>query len=156
MSADGSDKGMNGRDWERELKKIDRQLESVSDEALFPTKAAPSPAARAEVAGVQERTNTFGALARLTLVVLLGVGMLFWPYAARCGVGLFAYLGAVAAVGVGGVWSAVWTWRHRTARAHVLSLLLLLWGLTLGAIEILPRTGYAKPTLDHPALWSCQ
>lgn len=156
MSAQDSDGGMSKRDWEKELRKIDRQLESASDEALFPTKKAPSPAARSDVAAVQERTRTFGALARLTLVVLLGVGMLFWPYAARCGAGLLGYLGAVGVVVVGGVWSAVWTWRHRTARAHSLSLLVILWGLMLGAIEILPRVGYAKPTLDHPALWSCQ
>lgn len=147
---------MSDKNWDKELAKIDRSLESASDEALFPTKNASTPAARAEVVGVQTRTSTFGAVARLTLVVLLAVAMLFWPYAARCGAGLAGYLGAVVAVIGGGMWSALWTWRHRTARAHVLSLLLIVWGLVLGAIEILPRTRYAVPTLQHPALWSCQ
>ena len=32
--------------------------------------------------------------------------------------------------------------------AHVLSLLLILWGGVLGAIEVLPRIGYAKPDAD--------
>ena len=30
--------------------------------------------------------------------------------------------------------------------AHLLSLLLVMWGVVLGAIEVLPRIGYAKPT----------
>jgi hypothetical protein len=49
------------------------------------------------------------------------------------------------------VWSAVWTWRHKAARAHILSILLLAWGVMLGASEILPRVGYAKEVLT----WSC-
>ena len=47
-------------------------------------------------------------------------GSLFWPYGSRCGAGLAGYLGAVAVVIAGGVWSAVWTWRHRAGRAHTL------------------------------------
>jgi hypothetical protein len=144
------------RDWDKELAKIDRQLESASDETMFPTAPAKTPVARAEAVAQQEKTSTFGAVARLALVVALGVGMLFWPYGARCGLGLAAYLGAVGVLIGGGVWSALWTWRNRTARAHVLSLLVLLWGLVLGGMEILPRTGYAKPTLDHPAIWRCE
>jgi hypothetical protein len=46
-------------------------------------------------------------------------------------------------------------WRHRAAKAHTLSLLLVLWGLVLGAIDVLPRTGYAIPTQAHPAGWAC-
>ena len=146
---------MSDRNWEKEMQKIDRQLESVSDEALFPAKTAATPAARAEAVAAQARTSSWGAIARLTLVVILGVAMLFWPYGARCGLGLAAYLGAVGVLVGGGIWSAVWTWRQRTARAHVLSLLLILWGIVLGSIEILPRAGYARPTEQHPAMWSC-
>jgi hypothetical protein len=147
---------MSETNWDKELKKIDRQLEGLSDEALLPAKAAPSPAGKAAVIEKQQSTRTLGAFLRLSLSVALGAGVLFWPYAARCGPGLAAYLGAVAAVGVGGIWSAVWTWKHRTAKAHTLSILLVVWGLVLAAIEVLPRVGYAKPTLDHPAIWSCQ
>ena len=50
-----------------------------------------------------------------------------------------------------GLWSSVWTWRHRASKAHTLSLLIVLWGLVLGSIEVLPRIGYAKPDARHPA-----
>ena len=101
-------------------------------------------------------TTSFGVYARLTLAVAIGVGIIFWPYANRCGWGLAGYLGAVGAVVVSGAWSAVWTFRHRAGRAHVLALLLVLWGLVLAALDVLPRIGYAKPTLEHPAAWACE
>lgn len=144
------------RDWTKELAKIDKQLESVSDEALFPTKQGDAPQVKAERKAEQRATSSLPALARLGLSTLLGVAILFWPYDARCGVGAAAYLAAVAVVGVGGVWSAVWTWRHRTGRAHALALLLILWSLVLGAMDVLPRTGYAKPQIGHPLGWSCK
>ena len=147
---------MTDRDWSKELSKIDKQLESVSDEALFPTSQAKTPAAKAEVAAKQKGTSTLGVVLRLLLSVLLGVAILFWPYQARCGLGLAAYLVAVAVVAVSGGWSAVWSWRHRSARAHVVSLLVLLWGLMLGAYEVLPRIGYAKGDLNHPTTWGCK
>lgn len=146
---------MSDRDWDAEMKKIDKQMERVSDEAMFPTKGAPTPQAKATVVDQQRTTSTFGVFARLTLSVALGVGIVFWPYSARCGLGLAAYLGAVAALVVSGVWSSIWTWRHRSSRAHTLSLLLVLWGLLLGAIDVLPRAGYAVPTAAHPATWGC-
>jgi hypothetical protein len=143
-------------DWDAQLKKIDKQLESMSDSALIPAapKSAPA-AARAEVAAERTTTRTWGAFLRLALATALGVGILFWPYPTRCGFGLAGYLAAVTAIVAGGVWSSVWTWRHRTARAHVLSLLLILWGMVLGATELLPRVGYAKPDAARPAGWTC-
>src|SRR6187401_240471 len=45
------DRVMSGKDWNSELKKIDRMLEGASDEALLPAKNAPTPAARAEAVG---------------------------------------------------------------------------------------------------------
>jgi hypothetical protein len=81
--------------------------------------------------------------------------MVVWPYDVRCGVGLFGYLAAVIVVVTSGVWSSVWTWRHRASRAHTLSLLIVLWGLVLGSVEVLPRIGYAKPDVRHPATWTC-
>src|SRR5688572_16278270 len=147
---------MADKDWDRELAKIDKQLESVSDEQIFPKSAAKTTPQRQEIVEKQSRTSTFGVLLRLLLSVALGVGMLFWPYQARCGLGLLAYLLAVVVVVGAGGWSAVWAWRHRAGKAHVLSLLIMLWGAILGAQEILPRLGYAKPTLDHPSVWECE
>ncbi len=143
-------------DWDAELKKIDRQLESMSDSALIPAAPKGAPVgARAEVATERAATRTWGAFLRLALATALGVGILFWPYPKQCGVDLAGYLTAVSAVTLGGLWSGLWTWRHRTARAHVLSLLLVLWGLLLGAMEVLPRVGYAKPDATRPLGWSC-
>ncbi|MBK5187344.1 MAG: hypothetical protein JJD97_03815 [Gemmatimonadaceae bacterium] len=146
---------MAGNDWDKEMKRIDKQLESISDDALISTPGAKAPAEKARATEVKSSTSTFGVFARLMLAALLGLGMLFWPYSVRCGPGLFAYLFASAMVTVGGVWTAIWTWRHRSAQAHVLSLLLVVWGLVLAGIEVLPRVGYAIPTASHPATWTC-
>ena len=147
---------MVDRNWEKELAKIDKQLESVADEQLFPKSAAKTTSQQQAIVEKQSRTSTLGVMMRLLLTVALGIGMIFWPYQARCGLGLLAYLFAVVVlIGAGG-WSAVWAWRHRAGKAHVLSLLIMLWGGILGAQEILPRTGYAKPTLDHPSVWQCE
>ncbi len=146
---------MAGTDWDKEMKKIDKQLESISDEALISSAGAKTPVEKAKVAEVQRTTTTFGVFARLILAIALGVGMLFWPYSIRCGPGLFAYLFASGMVAIAGGWCAVWTWRHRASQAHVLSLLLIVWGLVLAGIEVLPRVGYAFPTTTHPATWMC-
>ena len=147
---------MSDKNWDLELKKIDRRLESVADEALLPAGNKPTPAAREQAKAVQRETSTLGVMARLVLSVILAVAMLFWPYDTRCGVGLFGYLGATALVASAGVWTAAWTWRHRSARGHVVSLLLMLWGVALAAAEVLPRVGYAAPTAERPATWMCK
>jgi len=159
---------MADRDWDKELAKVDKQLASLSDEALLgppptaPATGKPEPAAgkkarAAAPASVEPRaTSSWGVYARLTLSVLVGVAMVVWPYPARCGIGLAGYLAAVAVVTASGIWNSVWTWRHRAAKAHTLSLLIILWGLVLGSMEVLPRFGYAKPDANHPATWACQ
>lgn len=152
---------MAGRDWDKELAKVDKQLASLSDDELragskpvAPAKGTPS---RQEAAPSKSRaTSALGVYARLTLSVALGAAMTVWPYEIRCGFGLAAYLGAVGVVITAGVWSSVWTWRHRAGKAHSLSLLIILWGLVLGAQQVLPRVGYAKPDLLHPASWACK
>jgi hypothetical protein len=143
------------KNWDKELAKIDKQLESMADETLLPTSAAATPEGKAEIKAQHSRTRTLGVLARLMLAVGLGVGILFWPYDARCGFGLAGYLAGVAVVIGSGVWSGIWSWRHRSPRAHILSLLIVLWGLTLGAVEILPRSGYARPNPGRPMTWLC-
>lgn len=166
---------MSDRDWDAELKKIDAQIAKASSTptggpgvpgaAAKPGAAAPGGAAASGGAvgrpapalpsAAGSATTGFGVYARLTLAVAVAVGIVFWPYAARCGIGLAGYLGAVGVVLVSGVWSAVWTFRHRAGKAHVLSLLLVLWGLVLAGLDVLPRVGYAVPTVEHPAGWSC-
>lgn len=142
---------MSERDWDKELAKIDKQLESASDQQLFPEKRGATPAQQAQVAEARASTASWPAVLRLVLSSILGIGILFWPYENRCGIGLAGYLIAVLVVAGAGIWSAVWTWRHRTGRAHALSILLIVWGLMLAATEVLPRIGYAKQALP----WSC-
>jgi hypothetical protein len=152
------------RDWDAEMAKIDRQIEATAHlvppppavERRSPDRVAAASAAP-KVAPVHgTRSGRALAVARVVLSVALGVGILFWPYADRCGMGLAAYLAAVGVVVAGGIWSAIWTWRHRTPKSHVLALALVLWGLVLAAAQVLPRTGYARPDATHPALWSCE
>lgn len=162
---------MSERDWDAELRKIDEEMAKQASRpapARPAPSAAPAPSAGAAAPGggfalpaglgapAGPATTNFGVYARLTLAVAIGVGIIFWPYANRCGLGLAGYLGAVGAVIVSGAWSAVWTFRHRAGRAHFLALLLVLWGLILAAIDVLPRIGYAKPTTAHPAVWACE
>jgi uncharacterized YccA/Bax inhibitor family protein len=161
---------MADRNWDKELAKVDKQLASLSDEQLLGApSAAPvarqPDAARAGAKGqsatsvstsAAKPTSGFWVYSRLVLALLVGAAMYIWPYPAKCGIGLAGYLAAVGVVIAGGLWASVWTWRHRAARAHTLSLLVVLWGLVLGAIQVLPRTGYAKPDANHPAAWLCQ
>ena len=154
---------MSDRDWDAELRKIDKQMEKAAAAEPAPPPRAPAPGAapalpagtRAPIDVGQRPRSSFGVFARLGLVVALGVGMIFWPYGARCGPALALYLGAVAVLIVGGSWSAVSSFKYQSPRAHVLSLLIVLWGIMLGSMEVLPRIGYAIPTVDHPAVWSC-
>ena len=146
---------MTDRDWDAEMKKIDRHIEGVTGPALSAPVNVRGNTERSAASVPQVTTTHFGVFARVTLAVLLGVAIIFWPYSARCGLGLYAYLASVLVVVVGGGWASVWTWRHRAAKGHTLSLLIVLWGLVLGAIDVLPRIGYAKPMATHPATWTC-
>jgi hypothetical protein len=160
-------KSSGDRDWDAELKKIDQQIASTSPEKLAAMSAErpslnPTTERRALTAGggsapaaVPHKHRPLAAWARLLLAIALGVGMLFWPYPARCGPWLGLYLLGVTVLTAGGVWAAVWTWRHRTPRAHVLALLLVLEGLVLAGLQVLPKTGYARPDAGHTANWSC-
>jgi hypothetical protein len=77
--------------------------------------------------------------------------MTVWPYFRECGLPLFGYLGALAAVLLAGGWIAVTAWQLRNGVAHILALILLFWGLMLTADQLLSRTGYAAA----PATWMC-
>ena len=149
---------MSDRDWEAEMKKIDRAMGKVSDDTSVAAAKAPAQAAAPVRLGSPSpaaATSRLGLFARVGLAVALGVGIVFWPYAARCGAGLAAYLGAVIVLVTAGGWSALWAWRHRSGKSHILGLLILVWGLVLASTEVLPRVGYAIPTVNHPADWTC-
>jgi hypothetical protein len=96
--------------------------------------------------------DLLGPWARLALGLALGTMMAWWPYPRTCGFPLAGYLAAVSTVIWGGGWAAVSAWRYRASLAHVLSLILMFYGMMLVTAELLPRTGYA---LDH-ATWQCE
>ncbi len=95
--------------------------------------------------------QAIGAWIRLLLALSLGVMMAAWPYLRSCGLPLVGYLAAVGTVVWAGGWAAVAAWRSRLALAHMLSLVVVLYGLILSLAEFLPRTGYAT----HHATWQC-
>ncbi len=160
---------MTHRDWDAELAKIDRQLASVSDEALLAQRTAASraPAAATTRPGADPRAATPAATGRAaaggrwrgwmrTLVAAVAAaGLWFWPWPAACGAPLVGFNVATGVVALLGAWSAVGTWRHRLGLAHVVSLLVTLWALVLGAREVLPRVGYAIPTAQRGPAWQC-
>lgn len=89
---------------------------------------------------------------RVLLGLTLGVMMAGWPYLRTCGFPLFGYLCAITTVIVAGGWAAVAAWRYRVALAHIVSLIIVFYGIMLVTAELLPRTGYAT---DH-ATWQCE
>jgi hypothetical protein len=140
------------RDWDKELANIDKVI------AKSP---GPAPAARGAPPAVQGgrtaapvsggRFPVFTTWLRVGLGLLLAVAITQWPYHNACGFNLAVYLGAILTVVVAGTWSSITSWQRRLGFAHVLSLLVLLWGLVLTAREVLPRVGYAR----HARTWSC-
>jgi hypothetical protein len=134
------------RDWDREMREVDKLLAKLpeADPALgrgVPTVRTIPKSLSASPARGREWLSTW---VRVGLGLLLGIGMLAWPYTHGCGLKLIFYLIGVTTLIVAGVWSGLSSWRRRLGFAHVLSQLLIIWGLVLAAREILPRVGYAK------------
>ncbi|HZE76769.1 MAG TPA: hypothetical protein VE091_15755 [Gemmatimonadales bacterium] len=144
------------RDWDKELAAIDRamerqpQLPAGAARPEVPSRSA-APVAAPPAGAPLARGAKATAWLRVFLVLLLAGAMPFWPYGRGCGFGLFAYMAAAGVVVLGGAWAAVSTWHRRRPMAHVLALLVTLWGIGLLAAEVLPRVGYARQTVR----WAC-
>lgn len=156
-------------DWEKELARIDKKLAALSDDKLIAAADAEAGGAElpASVRPAQAGTvvtpvtravprSRLGLFARVSLALLLGVAIIFWPYEEDCGAGLFAYLGALTVVGASGVIAAVASWRRRAPVSHVASLVVVLWTIALMAVQVLPRVGYAAVASERPATWLCR
>lgn len=147
------------RDWDKELKEVDRLLNQLPTHREEQAAAAAAAAKRVQPPALTsgaapERASSgawLGTWARVGLGLLLAIGMPLWPYTHGCGVKLFLYMGGILTVIVAGVWSSLTSWKRRMGAAHVFSQLLVIWGLVLAARVILPRTGYAI----EPATWFC-
>jgi hypothetical protein len=115
-----------------------------------------SVAATAATAASRESTKREGDVSGMWLRVVLGLSLAvmmgWWPYARTCGLPLFGYMAAVSTVMFAGAWAGSASWRVRNGLAHTIALVLLLYGMLLGASELLPRTGYAV----ERATWTCQ
>jgi hypothetical protein len=142
-------------DWSTQLKKIEREFEGLPPEPSPAFKKMQSEEQRRAQERAQQRAGMIGGGARLVLVAALGVALAFWPYENSCGSGLFGYLAVEAVIIIGGLWVAITTWRARLPKMHILSLLIVLIGLVLLAMEVLPRTGYAAVDPKHPPTFSC-
>lgn len=159
---------MSDRNWEAEMAKIDKQLASVSDDQLLSDKKSVVPAkggvgapsASSSAGAMKAGGGNHGGVWRGWIKVVIAVGaaggLMFWPWSIRCGIPLVGFTTATGGVVLLGFWSAVGSWRHRLGFAHVASVLVMAWGLVLGAREVLPRIGYAIPTLERPGQWSCE
>ena len=164
---------MTDRNWDAELAKIDRQLASLSDDALREgTERQPRPAGPAPAAAVPRGRPVAGPAggalgaagpapawhgwARTAVAVAAAAGLWYWPWPGVCGPPVMGLVGAAGGVMLLGGWSAAGTWRHRQGVLHVLSLLALVWGGVVAARDVLPRVGYAIPTAAHPATWQCE
>jgi hypothetical protein len=142
-------------DWSSQLKKIEREFDGLPPEPSPAMKKLQSEEERRAQERTQQRAAMFGGGARLILVFALFVALAVWPYERACGLGLFYYLGVEVVIIVGGLWVALTTWRYRLPKMHTLSLIIILTGLTLMAVEILPRIGYAAVDPKHPPQFSC-
>jgi len=140
------------RDWDNEMREVDRLLSKLPYAEPKPGGDATLRKPVAAVGGARSGPPTWAATwGRVALGLAIGIGMTQWPYTHGCGLRLGAYLAGVAAVVAAGIWSSISSWKGRLALAHILSELLIIWGLVLAAREVLPRVGYAKAL----APWLC-
>jgi hypothetical protein len=98
------------------------------------------------------QSQLFGVWVRVFLGLALGVMMAGWPYLKTCGLPLAGYLGAVGTVILSGGLAAGAAWKYRAGLAHIVSLIIMFYGVVIASAELLPRTGYA---VDR-AMWQCE
>jgi hypothetical protein len=135
------------RDWDKELADIDRVIEKQGTPPVgrpVPAGALPAPAAPPKrlVALTWFWVSLAGALA---------IALPLWPYERGCGLRLAFFLGAAGITLLAGFLGALASWANRRGFAHVLSLVVLVWGGVMAASEVLPRIGYAR----EARTWLC-
>ncbi|MFN2572566.1 MAG: hypothetical protein ABR537_13305 [Gemmatimonadales bacterium] len=148
------------RDWDREMREVDKLLGKLPDadptlgRGVPTVPGSPRPAgspvpgtmAGAPHSGPARGRAWLTTWLRVGLGIALGAGMLFWPYTHACGLKLVFYLIGATTVTVAGVWSAITSWKRQLGLAHALSIVLIIWGLALAGRQILPRV-YGQTTV---------
>jgi len=149
-----------GRDWDKEMAEVDRLLKKLpaADPTLGrggePTvrKPAVAPGSGWSGGGPPTARERIGTWAKVALGVLVGIGIApgVWPYSHGCGVRLIFYLIGVSTVIAAGLWASISSWKRRLGFAHVISQVLIVWGILLMTREVLPRVG-----AQAAVLWLC-
>lgn len=151
--------GDKERDWDKEMAEVDRLLKKLpnADPTLGradPTARQPSLSTVTPRGGVAPPSGggRLATWAKVALGVLVGIGVApgVWPYTHGCGLHLIFYLAGVTTVIAAGLWSSIASWKRRLGAAHVISQVLIIWGILLLTGEVLPRVG-ARAT----AVWIC-
>ena len=140
------------RDWDREMREVDKLLAKLPEAEPALGRGVPTVpvSPRPSVGGVTGAVGPPPAgpargrawlttWLRVGLGLVLGVGMLVWPYTHVCGLKLVFYLIGATTVTIAGVWSALTSWKRRLGIAHTLSIILIIWGLGLAGRQLLPR-----------------
>jgi hypothetical protein len=114
--------------------------------ARTPAARTPSDAAATPLA---QQAHVWG---RVALAAGFAAAVAEYQYSRNCGWMLGLYLAVVAVVMIAGAWGSIVSWRGRNLPAHVLSLVVVFWGIVLAAEQVLPRIGYAA----SDASWACR
>src|SRR5256885_15937052 len=102
------------RDWDREMREVDKLLAKLPDDPAL-GRGGPTVPATPRVAAAQTPPLHPGPARgrawvstwmRVGLGLVLGIGMLAWPYAHACGLKLVFYLIGATTVTVAGGWGA--------------------------------------------------
>jgi len=147
------EKDQKDRDWDREMREVDRLLAKLPEAEptlgrgvpTVPVSPRPGLGVGAVGAGGTLPASPARGRAWITtwmrvgLGLALGIGMIVWPYSHACGLKLVFYLIGATAVTVAGVLSALTSWKRRLGIAHTLSIILIIWGLGLAGRQLLPR-----------------
>lgn len=147
------------RDWDKELAEIDKIIAKQPLPVPAPSAGSPPSGPGPARRGAEPRSLTetprhrlvLTTWVRVLLALVVGAAMTQWPYAHGCGLQLVFYLGASAGVILAGLWGSVISWKRRMPGAHVVSLLVTLWGGYLAGEVVLDRTGY--PRVQRT--WAC-
>jgi hypothetical protein len=143
------------RDWDKEMAAIDKVIaQQPAPPAGKPALSGGSaPTARSGSPAPVFRSGraTLTAWVRVALGVAVAVGVTQWPYLHACGLPAYGYVAAAGGVVLAGLWGAVTSWSRRMGLAHVVSLLVALWGAVLVGAAVLERTEYVA----KPGVWRC-
>ena len=151
----GQEDPLSEINWAVELRKIEREFDGLPPEPTPEELHKRRDSVKQDREQQETASASFGVFFRLSLVACLGISLACWPYDVSCGFTLSAYLGAIVMLIVGGIWTAIATFEHQMPIRHLIGLGLVLWGLTLGAAQLLPRVGYATEAPGRSTTWRC-